>query len=219
MITSNPWKLLLAIPIFLLGINAQAANVKTGDHVPFEDWNFSVQGSGVSVDEFINSLTDMNGLLEGFTAKSSGHVHLDNVKPVVQGNHVSIPFTYVEVLRFHSDAAGVLSASNSVQCGVGEEGKTLTLTSDPPTPDNKDVDTTSIVFQVCAKTGSDGAVQVHVSSYLVAGPQWRSQVVDASRIIFANLPNDIQTHAIHYAASLSGSAQANTVAASGTAGH
>jgi hypothetical protein len=202
---------------------AMAANYKEGDHVPLPAIDFSVKGQGASVEEFMNSLTDVNGVLNAVTLTNGGRVTFDQPKGTVVGDHISIPFTYHEVFGFHSNGGGKLSAASFTGCEAGSRGKELVFQTDPPKDDKDPVHISQCIFQVCAKTGAGGEVQVHVNSFAIAGPKWKDAALDAMKIVFSNLGTNMQAHTIAYAGeakpatAVANLAQEHKVAASGAA--
>ena len=178
---------------------AMAANYKEGDHVPLPEIDFPIKGAGTSVEEFMNSLTDVSGVLQSVTLTNSGRVTFDQPKGTVAGDHISIPFTYHEVFGFHSNGGGKLSAASYTGCEPGSRGKELVFETDPPKDDNDPVHIKQCVFQVCAKTVAGGEIQVSVTSFAVAGPKWKDQALDAMKTVFANLGRNMQAHTLAYA--------------------
>lgn len=185
----------------LFGSVAWAAQVGTGSWVQLAPSDLAVSGSGVSLDEFMNSLTDTNGLLRSIRVRNSGRITFDRgPRPLVNGNRIDIPFTYHEFGPHHSDGGGTLSSAPFNKCGTGEKGTQLIITSDPSKGSGDPVRVSQTIFEVCAKA-SGTTVRAHIIPFLIAGPNWSNRAIEVANILFADMGNDIQRQALRYASS------------------
>ena len=185
--------------------------VDEGDSVALADINIAIKGNGVSLDEFMKSLTDTNGILRScrFTdAKSeAGHdVIFDQSKMKVEGNHISVPFDYKDFGHNYSDGGGTLSSKDYTCSGdyactdpAKNCGRELDLVTDPAKGPKDQIHIKQVVFQICAKMGPNGEVLAHIHSYVIAGPHYKGQALDAAKVIFSHVGNFMQEHAIAYA--------------------
>ena len=181
----------------LAGSRAWAGWVGAGSWVPLPGRDVTISGPGVSIEEVMNSLTDTHGLLEDIRLKNSGRVTIDG-RPTIQGNWISIPASYHEFGAHRLDESGTLSVAPFNHCGPGARGRRLVLQGDPAKNSNDAIRVTQTLFEVCARA-SGANVYVHVSPYLIAGPQWSNKAVEVANVLYADMKNTLRRHALSYA--------------------